>query len=85
MRNSDGVVGFTFYGRGGMNTDWQGGTATFDPDGPGPAQVGTFPGTYGDALFGGEGDVVGQRMFFGKLHEVIVTKIYYWFGDFNHF
>ena len=37
-----------FYGRGGMNTDWKGGTATFDPDGPGP-EFGpmTFPGTYG--------------------------------------
>jgi long-chain fatty acid transport protein len=36
-----------FYGRGGMNTDWKGGTATFDPDGPGPAPVMTLPGTYG--------------------------------------
>ena len=39
--------GFAFYGRGGMNTDWKGGTATFDPDGPGPAPVTTFPGTFG--------------------------------------
>jgi long-chain fatty acid transport protein len=46
-----------FYGRGGMNTDWKGGTATFDPDGPmGPAPVSTFPGTYGAALFGGSGN-----------------------------
>jgi long-chain fatty acid transport protein len=37
----------SFYGRGGMNTDWRGGTATFDPDGPGPAPIGTFPGTFG--------------------------------------
>lgn len=37
----------SFYGRGGMNTDWKGGTATFDPDGPGPAPVMTFPGTFG--------------------------------------
>jgi long-chain fatty acid transport protein len=36
-----------FYGRGGMNTEWDGGTATFDPDGPGPAPVMTLPGTYG--------------------------------------
>ena len=37
-----------FYGRGGMNTDWKGGTATFDPDGPG-TDFGpmVFPGTYG--------------------------------------
>jgi long-chain fatty acid transport protein len=37
----------SFYGRGGMNTDWKGGTATFDPDGPGPGGVMTLPGTYG--------------------------------------
>ena len=38
----------SFYGRGGMNTDWTGGTATFDPDGPmGPAPIMTLPGTYG--------------------------------------
>ena len=38
----------SFYGRGGMNTDWNGGTATFDPDGPG-TDFGpmVFPGTYG--------------------------------------
>jgi long-chain fatty acid transport protein len=37
----------SFYGRGGMNTDWKGGTATFDPDGPGPSGPMTFDGTYG--------------------------------------
>lgn len=42
----------SFYGRGGMNTDWSGGTATFDPDGPGPAPVGTYPGTYGAGTTG---------------------------------
>jgi len=41
------AIGFAFYGRGGMNTTWKGGTATFDPDGPGPAPVTTFDGTYG--------------------------------------
>jgi long-chain fatty acid transport protein len=44
-----------FYGKGGMNTSWNGGTATFDPDGPGPAAVMTLPGTYGGGLFGGSG------------------------------
>lgn len=45
-----------FYGRGGMNTTWNGGTATFDPDGPqGPAPVMTFPGTYGGGISGGNG------------------------------
>ena len=41
-----------FYGRGGMNTKWTGGTATFDPDGPGPAPVMTLPGTYGTGTAG---------------------------------
>lgn len=41
------AMGFAFYGRGGMNTTWRGGNATFDPDGPGPAPIMTLPGTYG--------------------------------------
>jgi long-chain fatty acid transport protein len=48
-QRDDGTAwALSFYGRGGMNTDWKGGTATFDPDGPGP-DFGptTFPGTYG--------------------------------------
>ena len=45
---NDSAWALSFYGRGGMNTDWNGGTATFDPDGPGPAPVMTLPGTYGD-------------------------------------
>ena len=40
-------IALSVYGRGGMNTDWRGGTATFDPDGPGPADPMTFPGTFG--------------------------------------
>jgi long-chain fatty acid transport protein len=44
---NDSAWGFAFYGRGGMNTDWKGGTATFDPDGFGPAPPTTFPGTFG--------------------------------------
>ena len=46
------ALAFSFYGRGGMNTEWRGGTATFDPDGPGPAPVMTLPGTYGDGTAG---------------------------------
>ena len=47
----------SFYGRGGMNTDWKDpATATFDPDGPmGPAPAMTFDGTYGESLFGTSG------------------------------
>ena len=49
--------GLAFYGRGGMNTNWKGGTATFDPDGQcGPAPAMTFAGTYGDGAFGGNGN-----------------------------
>lgn len=39
--------GLSIYGRGGMNTDYRGGSAIFDPDGPGPAPVMTLPGPYG--------------------------------------
>ncbi len=35
----------SFYGRGGMNTEWDGGTATFDHDRDGMPSV--FPGTFG--------------------------------------
>lgn len=41
------ALGIAFYGRGGMNTEWEGGSATFDPDGPGPAPVSSLPGTFG--------------------------------------
>jgi len=41
-----------FYARGGMSTRWVGGTATFDPDGPGPAPVMTLDGTYGGGTAG---------------------------------
>jgi long-chain fatty acid transport protein len=44
---NDSAFALSFYGRGGMNTTWNGGTATFDPDGPGPAGPMTFDGTYG--------------------------------------
>ena len=47
QKANDAAFVFSFYGRGGMNTDWRGGTATFDPDGPGPAPVMTLPGTFG--------------------------------------
>lgn len=46
------AIGLAFYGRGGMNTRWVGGTATFDPDGPGPGQPSTFPGTFGNGTAG---------------------------------
>jgi long-chain fatty acid transport protein len=38
-----------FYGRGGMNTRWEGGTASFDPTGMGGTPM-TIPGTYGGAF-----------------------------------
>ena len=45
----DKTISFLFYGRGGMNTDWDASdaTASFDPDGPGPAPVMTFDGAFG--------------------------------------
>ena len=45
--SNDNALALSFYGRGGMNTTWEGGTATFDPDGPGPAGPMTFDGTFG--------------------------------------
>jgi long-chain fatty acid transport protein len=47
QRDNDTAFALAFYGRGGMNTDWRHGSATFDPDGPGPAPVMTLPGTFG--------------------------------------
>ena len=45
---NDSAFALAFYGRGGMNTTWKGGMATFDPDGPGTDfDPMTFPGTYG--------------------------------------
>jgi long-chain fatty acid transport protein len=48
------VITTAFYGRGGMNTDWDNSdaSATFDPDGPGPAPVTTFPGPFGAGVAG---------------------------------
>ncbi len=50
--NNGNAFGLAFYGRGGMDTTWNGGTATFDPDGPGPAPVMTLDGTYGNGRAG---------------------------------
>jgi len=48
---TDSAFALSFYGRGGMNTEWDGGTASFDPTGQGgPGQ--TFDGTFGAALVG---------------------------------
>ena len=49
---NDRALGFTMFGRGGMRTDYSGGTATFDPDGPGPAPVMTLDGSFGDGNLG---------------------------------
>lgn len=38
-RGDNAAIALNFYGRGGMNSDWSGGTASLDPDGPGPAPV----------------------------------------------
>jgi len=44
-------VAVALYGRGGMDTEWQGGTASFEPLGPGTG-VATLPGTYGGGKAG---------------------------------
>ena len=50
--DDNSAIAVNFYGRGGMNTQWNGGTASLDPDGPGPAPVMTLPGTYGAGTAG---------------------------------
>jgi long-chain fatty acid transport protein len=53
------AIAAAFYARGGMNTQWQGGTATFDPDGfQGPSGPVTFPGTYGGGTGGAGVDLM---------------------------
>lgn len=47
------AIGLSIYGNGGLNTTYSGGSASFDPDGPGPAPAGsTFPGTFGAGTAG---------------------------------
>lgn len=46
------AFGLSLYGRGGMNTDYTSGSASFDPDGPGPAPVMSLPGSYGAGAAG---------------------------------
>ncbi len=50
--NEASALTVSFYGRGGMNTEYNGAAATFDPDGPGPAPTMTMPGTYGAGTAG---------------------------------
>jgi long-chain fatty acid transport protein len=49
---NDKAFAAAFYGRGGMNTEFRGGSATFDPDGPGPGGVATLPGPFGAGTLG---------------------------------
>lgn len=48
------VIGTAFYGRGGMNTDWDDSNtfATFDPDGDGPTPIVSPSGPFGDGEAG---------------------------------
>jgi long-chain fatty acid transport protein len=75
-------VALAFYGRGGMNTTWTGGTATFDPDGPlGPSGPVTFRGTYGGGasvnpagIPGGDGEA-GVDLMQGFLNLSYAAKV----------
>jgi long-chain fatty acid transport protein len=47
------ALALAFYARGGMNTKWEGGTATFDPTGgAGELPLDPFNGTYGNGTAG---------------------------------
>ncbi len=53
QKENNTAFAVSFYGRGGMNTTWKTGSATFDPDGPFPQyDVMTLPGTFGDGQAG---------------------------------
>ncbi|NJD32593.1 MAG: hypothetical protein FIB04_12000 [Gammaproteobacteria bacterium] len=61
--DAQNALAAAFYARGGMNTQWEGGTATFDPDGAaGPAPPMTFRGTYGGGAKGGNGKAGVEQM-----------------------
>ncbi len=45
---NDTAFAWAFYMRSGIGASYQGGFASFDPDGDGPQGVVTLPGTYGD-------------------------------------
>jgi len=53
MSDADHLA-LAFYGRGGMNTKWDGGTVTYDPTFGAPGSPGavTLPGTFGDGVAG---------------------------------
>ena len=50
------AIGLSVYGNGGLNTTYRGGagSATFDPDGIGPAPIMTFPGVFGAGTAGAD-------------------------------
>ena len=55
MISDNTTIGMSVYGNGGLNTTYNGGTASFDPDGPGPAPAGsTFPGVFGAGTAGAD-------------------------------
>lgn len=49
---NNSAFAWAFYMRSGMSTSYKGGYASFDPDGDGPQDVVTLPGTYGDGTAG---------------------------------
>jgi long-chain fatty acid transport protein len=52
--DNDSAFAWAFYMQSGMSTSFKGGFATFDPDGDGPLDVATLPGTFGDGTAGME-------------------------------
>ncbi len=51
MLTENDAIGLSIYGNGGLNTSYQGGSASFDPTGMGGA-ASTFPGTFGAGTAG---------------------------------
>ena len=46
------AIGLSIYGNGGLNSTYDGGTASFDANGPLPGGQGTFPGVFGAGTTG---------------------------------
>lgn len=69
-RTDTSALGLAVYGRGGMSTDYTGGAAMFDPDGPGPAPVMRLAGPFGMGKAGVDlTQVFAEVAYAGKLND----------------
>jgi long-chain fatty acid transport protein len=74
--DNDRAITAVFYGRGGMNTDWDdpNQSAFFDPDGPGPGGVVNPPGTFG----GGDAGIDLSQAFLAVTYASMTSDRFSW-------